>query len=83
MLDGKTIRQKRVQADLSIAIVARALGRTRAWLSALELGRIPVSESTASRIEEVIARLRALQQSAWGSRDLSDLKLPRAKNRPR
>jgi len=68
------IRPLHQSADLSLAIVAQPLGRTRAWLSKVELGRIRASRQTLSKIAAAIQRLEKLRKQ-YESHDLSDLKL--------
>jgi hypothetical protein len=67
------IRQFRIAARLSLEIVSRQLGRTRSWLSKIELQRIPASRSTLARIGKAIRRLDVGHVRL----DLSDLRLPR------
>jgi transcriptional regulator with XRE-family HTH domain len=75
------IRKKRRLYDLSLAVVAKTVGRTRAWLSKVELGQISTDHESLARIDEAVDRLNLLRQSALGSQQLGDLKLPRARNR--
>ncbi len=77
---GCDLREKRRSAGFSLAEVCYVLGRTEAWLSKVELGQISPGHTALTRIEEAIERLNSLRKSTWGSRDLRDLKLPRAKN---
>lgn len=84
-MDGKRIRDERQRADLSLAVVAAAVNRTKSWLSKVEHGQIPVDTGTRLRIEEAITRLRSIQEHLFGKSPhlLSDLALPDAKNRTR
>jgi transcriptional regulator with XRE-family HTH domain len=75
------IRKKRVLSRWSLAVVATTVGRTRAWLSKVELGQISTDHESLARINEAIDRLNSLRQGALGSRQLGDLKLPRSRNR--
>ena len=77
---GCDLREKRKLAGFSLAEVSYVLGRTKAWLSKVELGHIAPDQTSLTRIEQAIERLNALRKSTWGSRDLRDLKLPRARN---
>jgi transcriptional regulator with XRE-family HTH domain len=80
-MTGKEIRRKRVAAGLSLSQVAKPLGRTRAWLSAVELGQIPLSEKTAARLLEAIRRMEFVIEGAVIPYAMADLRLPDAKNR--
>ena len=75
------IRRRRIRADLALAPVAAVVGRTKAWLSKVELGQIPIEHATLELINQAIIRLAALQKTVSPGRTLDDLRLPRAKNR--
>lgn len=81
-MDVTELREQRRRAGLSLAAVAGALNRTKGWLCNIERGRAVADSDMRRRIGEAIKRLRSLRESTWGrARELSDLKLPDAKNR--
>lgn len=77
----KALREKREAGGWTLAEVALLLGRTRAWLCNIELGNRSTDNETLARINEVIDRLNAIRESTRGSKNLTDLRLPRARNR--
>lgn len=79
------IRHKRVAAGLSLSRVAKSLGRTRAWLSAVELGQIPITdENAAVVIKAITAIARIVDRADKDMRNaLVDLKLTVNFGRPR
>jgi len=80
-MDHKKLRQERIDADLSLAVVAITLGRTKQWLWKVECGQIDLDAGVGRKIREAIARLRSLQVGARESFKLSGLTLPAARNR--
>lgn len=80
-MNCKKIRDQRRRAELSLAVVAAAVNRTKGWLSKVENGLIAVDAKTAHKISAAIERLknlRAMQETSW---NFDDVKLPDAKNR--
>ncbi|MEU9264575.1 helix-turn-helix transcriptional regulator [Streptomyces sp. NPDC048251] len=51
---GATLANARIEAGYSGSALARAVGRSHAWLRGLEAGERPPSVSMASRVSEVL-----------------------------
>jgi|SRR5580704_18389862 hypothetical protein len=71
---GAEIRDQRCDAKLSQTCVADLIGRSQAWLSAVERGKLLIGEDTSRKILAAIVRIATVTKGP--SVSFEDLRLP-------